>query len=283
MATFGHYRRRRYRRRMMYRRRNKYAKKIRSRNQVARIAQAVVNHNLETKVFDQFAVDYPYVQCNHNVITQLFNNLTKTRQGVSDEPGTTLAKNRVGSQIKPSKLWIKGLIQLNGTASGFPITRCLVRFIVVRRNIVQTAGTAPALPTGTPPLYAQVSQTNTNFAPNNFLANLDNRQCSVVYDKVHGVQVGALTQEQNAPSYTVRGNSISKTFDININLKKWTRGTIDYSFKELNDPTGNEVPKKYAFQMYAIPWINSAYDPDFVGTVPALQVIAQSRMYFKDG
>lgn len=282
---YGHsYRRRlRNRRRWHRRNKNKYVKKLRSKNAVAKIAQAVVNHNLETKVFDQYCVDYPYVQCNHNVVQQLFDNLTKTNQGVSDEPGTNTAKNRVGSRINPSKLWVKGLIQLNGQSSGFPVTRCLVRLLVVRRNILQSGGTAPTLPTGSPPLYAQTSQTNLAIYNNNFLANIDNRQCTVVYDKVHGIQVNALTQANTAPDYSARGNSISKTFDININLKKWTRGTVDYSFRELTDPAGASIPKKYAFQMFAIPWINSDYDPNYAGTVPAVKILAQSRMYFKDG
>ena len=206
---------------------------------------------------------------------QLFDNLTRTNQGVSDEPGAVIAKNRVGSSIRPTRLWIKGLIQLGATSSGFPITRCLVRLILVRRNILQTAGTAPTLPTGTPPHYTQNSQSNLTFAPNFFLCNVDNRQCTVVYDKVHGIQVNALGQNTTAPLDAARGNSISKTFDINVNIKKWTRGKVDYSYRELTDPPGNSVPKKYAFQLYAIPWINSAYDPDYVGTLPACQIMAQ--------
>lgn len=280
MYKRSHGRRRWHRR---YRRKNQHLKKTRSRYQVAKIAQQVVNYNLETKVFDQYCVDYPYVTCNHNLIVQLFDNLTRTNQGLSDEPASVVAKNRIGSSIRPTRLWIKGLIQLNALTSGFPITRCLVRLVLVRRNILQTGGTAQSLPTGSPPHYTQNSQTNLAFAPNRFLCNFDNRQCTVVYDKVHGVQVGALTQSDVAPGYAARGNSIAKTFDLNINIKKWTRGRVDYSFRELTDPPGLSIPKKYAFQLYAIPWISTAYDPDYTGSVPAVQILAQSRLYFKDG
>lgn len=275
--------RRRFYRNRRNRKRYYNKKKLRSRYQVAKIAQQVVNYNLETKVYDQYCIDYPYVTCNHNLIVPIFDNLTRTNQGLSDEPATVVAKNRIGSTIKPSKLWIKGLIQLNAMASGFPITRCLVRLVLVRRNVLQTAGAAPALPTGSPPHHTQTSQTNLVFAPNRFLCNMDNRQCTVVYDKVHGVQVGALTQSDVAPGFAARGNSISKTFDINVNIKKWTRGRVDYSSQELTDPPGLSIPKKYAFQLFAIPWISSAYDPDYVGTIPAVQIMAQSRLYFKDG
>lgn len=277
-----HRRRLHYRRRQWHRRKTTFKKKLRSRYAVAKIAQRVFNRNTETKVFDQYCVDYPLVSCNHNTFSLIFDNLTKTNQGVSDEPGTTIAKNRIGSSINPSKLWIKGLIQINASAVGYPNVRVLVRLILVRRNIVQTAGTAPVLPTGTPPHYAQTSQTNLLTYPNNFLANMDNRQCTVVYDKVHGIQVPALTQSQVAPNFAAAGNSISKTFDLNINLKKWTRGKVDYSFRELADPTGISIPKKYAFQLWAVPWINSGYDPDYTFTYPACQILAQSRMYFKD-
>lgn len=283
VLTHRHRTRFRTRRPWYKRRYNKFKKKLRSRHTVARIAQRVHDHNTETKVFDQYCVDYPYVSCNHNTFSLIFDNLTKTLQGVSDEPGTTFAKNRIGSSINPSKLWIKGLIQINSSAlTGYPNVRVLVRLILVRRNIVQTAGAAPALPTGVLPMYAQVSQTNLLTYPNNFLANMDQRQCTVVYDKVHGIQVPALTQSNVAPNFSAAGNSISKTFDLNINLKKWTRGKVDYSFRELAVPTGNQVPKKYAFQLWAIPWINTGYDPDYTFTYEACQILAQSRMYFKD-
>ena len=283
MVFTTHRRTHRFRRRRQWtRRKTAYKKKLRSRYAVAKIAQAVVNHNTETKVFDQYCVGYPYVTCNHNVFSLIFDNLTKTNQGVADEPGTSFAKNRIGSSINPSKLWIKGLIQINAAVTGYPNVRVLVRLILVRRNIVQTAGAAPVIPTGGPPYYAQASQTNLLTYPNNFLANIDQRQCTVVYDKVHGIQVPALTQSNVAPNFAAAGNSISKTFDLNINVKKWTRGKVDYSFRELADPSGLSIPKKYAFQLWAVPWINTGYDPDYTLTYEACQILAQSRMYFKD-
>lgn len=278
-----HHRRRYKNYRKQYRK--KFTKKLRSRNQVARIAQAVVNHNLETKIMDQAMVSYPTVQGNHNAFVQLFDNLTGTKQGFSNEPGTVFAKNRVGSSIMPIKLWIKGLIQIDSSATtpnpGYPITRVLVRLVLVRRNIVEQ-GTAPAIPTGSPNPVTQESQLGSNSEPNFFLANIDQRQCTVVYDRVHGIQVGALTQSQVAPNFAAAGNSISKTFDINVNIKKWTRGKVDYSFREGTDPPGLFVPKKYSFQLWAVPWINDGYDPSYEGNVPACKFIAQSRLYFKD-
>ncbi len=262
----------------------KFKKRLRSRFTVAKIAQAVVNRNSEVKYQDQACVDYPAVIANHNVWTQIFDNLTMTRQGVENQPATNFAQNRVGSSIRPMKLWIKGLLQLSGTASGFPITKCLCRLVIVRRPMSQTlGGTAPALPQGLPSAPAQTSQTNINTFPNNFLANIDMRQNTVVYDKVHAIKVDALTQESVAPNWTVRGNSISNTFNINLDMNKLTRGNVEYSFRELTTPSGLNLPKKYAFQMFAIPWINSAYDPDYLGTVPACSIIAQSRLYFRDG
>lgn len=278
-----YYKRRKYFRRGRYNKKRFFKKKLRSRHQVAKIAQAVVMHNLETKIMDQCCVSYPFVTCNHNVFSQIFDNLTGTKQGFSDEPGTVFAKNRVGSSINPIKLWIKGLIQINSApVTGYPNTRVLVRFVLVRRNIVEQAA-APAIPTGSPNPVTQESQLGSNTSPNLFLANIDQRQCTVVYDKVHGVQVGALTQNNVAPNFAAAGNSISKTFDINVNIKKWTRGKIDYSFREGTDPPGLFIPKKYAFQLWAVPWINSGYDPSYTFTYQACQIIAQSRLYFKDG
>ena len=275
--------RRRYRKRRFYKRKGKFTKRIRSKYTVQKIAQAVVNHNAETKYQDQSTMAYPANVCNHNVWTELFDNLTMTRQGVENQPATNFSANRIGSSIRPMKLWIKGIIQLQALSTGFPITKCLVRLVLVRRPMSQTVGgLAPALPQGTPPHYAQTSQTNLNTFPNEFLANIDMRQCTTVYDKVHSISLGALVNTTVAPDFPSQGNSISKTFNMNINMHKWTRGKIDYSFRELTDPSGLNLPKKYAFQLWAIPWINSNYDPTYVGTVPACSIIAQSRLYFKD-
>ncbi len=263
---------------------SKYKKRLRSRHTVAKIAQAVVNHNAEVKYQDQSTVAYPANVMTHNVWTQLFDNLTMTRQGVENQPATNFAQNRIGSSIRPMKLWIKGLIQLSGLASGFPVTKLLVRLLIVRRPMSQTVGgTAPALPQGLPSAPAQTSQTNINTFPNNFLANIDMRQNTVCYDKVHAIKVDSLTQSNAAPDYPTRGNSISSTFNINLDMNKLTRGNVEYSFRELVTPSGTNLPKKYAFQMYCIPWASSDYDPAYEGTVNIGSIIAQSRLYFRDG
>lgn len=262
----------------------KYKKRLRSRFTVAKIAQAVVNRNTEVKYQDQCTVDYPKVVCNHNVWTELFTNLTMTRQGVENQPATNFALNRIGSSIRPMKLWIKGILQLQPTSDGFPIPKVLVRMIIVRRPMSQTlGGGAPALPQGLPNAPAQTSQTNINTFPNNFLANIDMRQNTVCYDKVHACKVDALTQTQVAPSFSAMGNSVSSTFNINLDMNKLCRGSVEYSYRELTTPSGLNLPKKYAFQMYAVPWINSDYDPAYLMTVPACSIIAQSRLYFRDG
>ena len=277
-----HRRYRHHRRRYKNYRKRNFTKKLRSRHQVARIAQAVVNHNLETKIMDQYALQYPTVPCNHNVWTEIFDNLTLTKQGISNEPGSIFAENRVGSSIQPIKLWIKGLLQINANdVTGYPATRCLVRFLVVRRNITETA-LPPAVPTGSPNNINQTGNAGQTNLPCQFLANIDQRQCTVVYDKIHGVQVGALTQSNVAPNFAAAGNSISKTFDININIKKWTRGKVDYSFRSANNPPGLEIPKKYAFQLWVCPWLNSGYDPTNAYNYKACEILAQSRLYFKD-
>lgn len=286
MPYRNYHHRRHFKRRYKNYRKKLFKKKLRSRHQVARIAQAVVNHNLETKIMDQYAMNYPVTDCNHNVWTELFDNLTLTKQGISNEPGTIFAANRLGSSISPIKLWIKGLIQINvqttgGNPVGYPITRVLVRFLVVRRNITETA-LPPAVPTGSPNNINQDGQAGQTANPCQFLSNIDQRQCTVVYDKIHGIQVGALTQSMVAPAYAAAGNSISKTFDINLNIKKWTRGKVDYSFRPSNNPPGLSVPKKYAFQLWCCPWINSGYDPGNAYNVKACGIIAQSRLYFKD-
>lgn len=263
---------------------NKFKKRLRSRFTVAKIAQAVVNRNSEVKYQDQSTVNYPHTTLFHNVWTQLFDNLTMTKQGVENQPATNFALNRVGSSIRPMKLWIKGLLQLQGLSDGFPITKVLCRILVVRRPMSQTVGgTAPALPQGLPSAPAQTSQTNINTFPNNFLANIDMRQNTVCYDKVHAIKVDALTQDHTAPNFAARGNSISSTFNLNLDMNKLTRGNVDYSYTELTTPSGSSLPKKYAFQMYAIPWVNSNYDPTYLGTVPVCTMIAQSRLYFRDG
>jgi len=260
------FRKRSYRRRYRSRRKgyaSKFKKKTRSRYTVQKIAQAVINHN---------------------TWAQLFNNLTMTKQGVENQPGTNFAKNRIGSSIRPLKLWIKGIIQLQSTPTGYPITKCMVRFVLVRRPMSQTiGGTAPALPQGIPPSYAQTSQTNLNTFPCNFMSNIDYRQCTTVYDKVHSIKVNSMTQSDAAPTFAARGNEQSQMFNMNISIGKWCRGTVDYSFRELSDPSGLDLPKKYCFQLWAIPWTNSAYDPDYVFSAPACNIIAQSRLYFKDG
>lgn len=277
--------RRRNWRKRAWRKKNAFKKKLRSRWQVAKIAQAVVNHNSEVKYQDQAMVGYPKVSLTHNVFEQIFDSLTMTRQGVENQPATNFAQNRVGSSIRPLKLWIKGIIQLNGTPSGFPISKCLLRLIIVRRPISTTIDTgAPALPQGIPKNYAQTSQTNLNTFPNNFLANFDYRACTVVYDKVHSINTTAMTQSQVAPDYAARGNAVSKMFNINLNMDKLCRGSVDYSFTELTTPSGTNIPKKYCFQMYGVPWLNDGYDPTYTQTGPvACSIIAQSRLYFRDG
>lgn len=271
-------------RRRTQRKKTMYKKKLRSRWQVAKIAQAVVNHNSEVKYQDQSTVAYPKVSLDHNVFTQLFDSLTMTKQGVENQPATNFATNRIGSSIRPLKLWIKGIIQLNATPTGFPITKCLLRLVVVRRPISSTITGAPALPQGIPTHYTQTSQTNLNTFPNNFLANFDFRTSTVVYDKVHSIHCTALTQSQVAPDYPARGNGISKTFNINLNMNKLCRGSVDYSFRELTTPSGTDIPKKYCFQMYGVPWLNDGYDPAYALAGPvACSVIAQSRLYFRDG
>lgn len=265
--------------------RHRYKKRLRSKFTVAKIAQAVVDRNLETKYQDQYQVGYPKIRLNHNVWTQIFDNLTYTKQGVENKPGQKLSTNRLGSQISPHKIWIKGFIELSALNSGFPVTKILYRLIIIRRPCNTDPLTAlPTLPPGTPHVIpTDENLTSAFFAPNNFLANFDNRVNTVVYDKFGSMNCTALTQSQVAPDYPARGNSVSKLFNINLNMKK-LMPRVEYSFINSTAPAaGIGVPKKHCLQMFVNVWASSDYDPSYAFTVPVAAIISQTRMYFKDG
>lgn len=275
------YRRKRYKT-------NHYKKGTRSAHTVAKIAQAVVNHNLETKYQDQYCVDYPGVALNHNVISQVFDNLTFTAQGVENKPGSKLRSfNRIGSSIAPTKLWIRGLLELEALASGFPITKCMYRVLVIRRPMATNFATAlPLLPTSIPHNVTTESQTSLTLFPNNFLTNFDNRVNTVVYDHVFTQKVTALIRQTPvSPAATIAwGNTVSLPFNINLDMGKLTGHSVDYSFDDTAlPPSGIGLPKKFCYQMYVVPWVGSGYDPAYEFTVRVGRIIAMSRLYFKDG